>query len=410
MHRALYVLLGILLVPALGLVGDMMTDGKFKSTMSTGSEPPIEVYSEAMAANLDSDIVDGVEGTDLYTKAEVEVLAAAAAGTPQEAVWKIGARTLPAPAAASDELRSEIMNAPAPDAAELRQIVPSNKEVWEAFISGREAHNAATSATLAKDHSISVERDAIEGVKVHHVVAPDVDPKHENHLFIHVHGGAYVLNDGDASVLEAILIADRVKIPVLSIDYRMPPEHPFPAAVDDVITVYRFLLRDRPAKSMALGGTSAGGGLTLAAVQRFIQLGLEVPGALYAGTPGADLTKTGDTVFTNEGIDRVMPTYDGALHGAVRLYAGDHDLKHPLISPIYGDFQGFPPTYLVTGTRDLLLSDTARTHRKLRAAGVVADLNVYEGMSHAGYLFALNTPESRQVYGELKTFLMKHLQ
>ena len=165
----------------------------------------------------------------------------------------------------------------------------------------------------------------------------------------------------------------------------------------------------RPA-ALALGGTSAGGGLTLAAVHRFLALGLDVPGALYAGTPWADLTKTSDTLFTNEAVDRVLLTYDGLLRAAAELYADGHDLKDPLLSPVYGDFAGFPPTYLVTGTRDMLLSDTARTHRKLRAAGAVADLNVYEGVSHADYLLVPDSPESKEVYAELNAFLLRHLE
>ena len=198
-------------------------------------------------------------------------------------------------------------------------------------------------------------------------------------------------------------------MPVFSIDYRMPPRHPFPAAIEDVVTVYRHVLGNRPAKSIALGGTSAGGGLTLAAVQRFLELDLDVPGAIYAGTPWADLTKTSDSLFTNEGLDRVLVTYEGLLRGAAELYANGQDLTNPLISPLYGDFRGFPPAYLVTGTRDMLLSDTVRTHRKLRTAGAVADLNVYEGLSLAGYLVVPNSPESQQVYGELNAFLLRHL-
>ena len=161
---------------------------------------------------------------------------------------------------------------------------------------------------------------------------------------------------------------------------------------------------------MALGGTSAGGGLALATTQKLRALGLDLPGALWAGTPWADLTKTGDSQFTNEGIDRLLVTYDGILEQAAKLYAGGQDLKTPLISPVYGSFEDFPPTYLVTGTRDLFLSDTVRVHRKLRAAGVVADLNVYEALSHGGYALGARSPEAQQAYGELGAFLMSHLE
>jgi acetyl esterase/lipase len=160
-----------------------------------------------------------------------------------------------------------------------------------------------------------------------------------------------------------------------------------------VVTVFQHLLKERPAQTMALGGTSGGGNLAMATVQRLVEPGLDVPGALYLGTPGTDMSKTGDSWYTNDGIDRLLATYDGFVEAASRLYAGGRDLKDSLVSPHYGDVDGFPPTFLVTGTRDLLLSNTARTHIKLRQAGVVADILVYD---HA--------------FAELNAFLLQHLK
>ena len=331
-------------------------------------------------------------------------------GRGADKAWLVKERTVPVPAAASDALRKVLLNAPAPEVAASRQNSPKSKAAWIKAIAARNADLAKGAEKFAKQVSVSVKREEIEGVPVRHVVPASVALEHRNHLFIHLHGGAYVVGSGDAGVSEAILIASRAKIPVLSIDYRMPPKHHFPAAVNDVVSVYKHLLKERPAKSMAIGGTSAGGGLALASTHKLIELGLAVPAALFAGTPWADLTKTGDSHFTNEGIDRVLVTYDGVLAGAAKLYAGDHDMKNPLISPVYGDFKGFPPTYLVTGTRDLFLSDVARTHRKLRTAGIVADLNAYEGVSHGEYCLIIDSPESQQAYGELGAFLSKHLK
>jgi acetyl esterase/lipase len=145
-------------------------------------------------------------------------------------------------------------------------------------------------------------------------------------------------------------------------------------------------------------------------VQHLIELGVDLPGALYLGTPGADMSKTGDSYYINEGVDRVLATYDGFVEAASRLYANGRDLKDPLVSPLYGDFHGFPPTFLITGTRDLLLSATVRTHIKLRQAGVVADILVYEGMSHGDYGVEATAPESQHAYAELNAFLLRHLQ
>ncbi len=341
--------------------------------------------------------------------AGLALLLSSACTTPDTA-WTIGGRTLPAPAAASDVLRESIADTPQPNVAEhIRTTTLATKEEWIQTIRALNASNMQRTEALSERRSVTIKEAEVAGVTVRTVTPADIDPATEDRLFVHLHGGAYVLNAGKAGLAEAIVIAFRAKIPVMSIDYRMPPEHPFPAAVDDVVAVWRSLLRDRPAKSMALGGTSAGGGLTLASTLRFMQLGLETPGALWAGTPWTDLTKTGDSQFTNEGIDRMLVTYHGLLEGAAKLYADGRDLKTPLISPVYGDFRGFPPTYLVTGTRDLFLSDTVRVHRKMRVAGVLAELNVYEGVSHAEYLFA-DSPELQQTFGELGVFLLRHLK
>jgi acetyl esterase/lipase len=340
---------------------------------------------------------------------------AVAAQTPENdwiigTIGTIGSRTLSAPVGGSAALRSSIANTPQPDVAEHIATSPTTSEEWAQSISAANTRTAQRAEALAERWSATITEGEIAGVTVYSVIPAEVAPANRDRLFIAVHPGAYLYGGGPASAAEAVMIAHYAGIPVVAIDYRMPPAHPFPAAVDDVVTVWRSLLGDRPAKSMALGGTSAGGGLTLAATLRFIELGLETPGALWAGSPWADLTKTGDSHFTNEGIDRVLVSYDGLLAGAAQLYADGFDLKSPLISPVYGDFAGFPPTCLVTGTRDLFLSDVIRVHRKMRLAGVTADLNVYEAISHADYYLFADLPESEQAYGELGAFLLRHLR
>jgi acetyl esterase/lipase len=290
----------------------------------------------------------------------------------QENGWEIGPNRLPAPAGASDVLAESIRNSPAPDVAANRQLVPHGEAEWLALVEEADEEKQAMARELADQFSVTVQEGQIGGVGTHRVTPPEIDFRHQDHLFVYVHGGAYVLNAGEAGVLEAVLIAARTKMPVLSIDYRMPPQHPFPAGLDDVMGVWEHLLTIHPADSMAMGGSSAGSGLTLAVVHKLIGADQPTPGALYAGTPWADLTKTGDSYYTNEGVDRLLVTYDGVLAAAARLYSGSHDLTEPLISPIYGDFTGFPPTFLVTGTRDLFLSNTIRAHTKLRTAGVNA--------------------------------------
>ena len=282
---------------------------------------------------------------------------------------------MPPPAGASDVLRSALAATPAPNVAASKQQTPQSDEQWLVM---QKATANANLDQIASGFGVSIEKGEVEGVTVYRVVPEKVHPRHADHLFLHIHGGGYVLNGGDASVSEAAIVAASAGIPALSVDYRMPPEHPFPAAVEDVVSVYRHLLENRSAKSIAIGGTSAGGGLSLAAVHRFIALGLDVPGAIYAGTPWADLTKTSDSrsrtrAGPHPGHLRRVPGRRGATLRRWPRHEG------PAALPRLRRLRRVPADLLITGTRDMFLSDTARTHRKLRAAGVVADLHVYEG-------------------------------
>jgi acetyl esterase/lipase len=137
--------------------------------------------------------------------------------------------------------------------------------------------------------------------------------------------------------------------------------------------------------------------------------GLPLPAATAPGTPWSDLTKTGDTYFTNEMLDNVLVSDDGWLGGAAKLYADGHDPKDPMLSPVYGEFRGFPPTILTSGTRDLFLSNTVRVHRKMRAAGVDAELQIFEGQPHAQYQADPSAPETKEYFAEAALFFDKHL-
>ena len=180
--------------------------------------------------------------------------------------------------------------------------------------------------------------------------------------------------------------------------------------MDDAVAVYRELLKTVPAEKIGVFGTSTGGGMALALGLRAKAEGLPLPAALAPGTPWTDLTETGDSYFVNEGVDNILVSYDGWLGEAAKIYAAGHDMKNPMLSPIYGDVSGFPPTLLTTGTRDLFLSNTIRMHLKLRQAGIDADLIVFEGMSHAHYLMDPNAPETRFHFSELGKFFNQHLQ
>jgi monoterpene epsilon-lactone hydrolase len=218
-----------------------------------------------------------------------------------------------------------------------------------------------------------------------------------------------VLGGGEAATNEAILMAGFGHYRVISVDYRMPPAAFFPAALDDVITVWKTALKTHDAKHMAVFGSSAGGALTLETVLRAKQLGLPLPAAIAPGTPMADLTGAGDSFITNAMVDNVLISPDAMCTPAAKFYANGHDISDPLLSPIYGDMHGFPPAILTTGTRDLLLSNTVRVHRKLRQAGVDAQLQVFEGQSHAQYSRDDTAPETKDAFDEIAAFFDRHL-
>ncbi len=159
---------------------------------------------------------------------------------------------------------------------------------------------------------------------------------------------------------------------------------------------------------MAGLGTSAGGGITFALPLKARELGLAFPAVIGPGSPWVDLTGDGDSVFANAFVDNVIVASDGWAGAAAVLYAGAQGLGGPLVSALYGDFSGFPPAILTSGTRDLLLSDTVRAHRKLRQAGVAAVLQVFEAQSHAQFLTPF-APETEEAFGEIAGFFDRHL-
>ncbi len=187
-----------------------------------------------------------------------------------------------------------------------------------------------------------------------------------------------------------------------SVDYRMPPDHPYPTALDDCVAVYRRLLEERAPEDIIVGGASAGGNLAAALMLRAKDEGLAMPAGLVLITPELDLTESGDSFCTMNGIDNVLKP----LMKTNLLYAGGADLADPYVSPLFGDVTGFPPTYLQAGTRDLFLSNVVRMHRKLLTAGVEVDLHIFEAMPHGG--FGGTTPEDLDLRASVLQFIQNH--
>ena len=254
---------------------------------------------------------------------------------------------------------------------------------------------------FAGDFPLSVDDTEIGGVHTYVLRADDVPDDPRTPILLDIHGGGLVMGGGEVCRLMASVSAMASGMITWAPDYRMPPLHPYPAALDDCLAVYRQLLEARPPADIFVAGGSAGGNLAAALVVRARDEGLPLPAAVVLLTPEVDLTESGDSFHTNMGIDNVL----GSLMESNLLYANGHDLAHPYLSPLFADVTGFPPTFLQAGTRDLYLSNTVRMHRTLRAAGVEAELHVFEAMPHGGFAGA---PEDLEVRVEMRRFLDRH--
>ena len=287
--------------------------------------------------------------------------------------------------------------------------IPRTLDEWEEIQKSAAAKALTVIPELIEKNDLTVRKEYLNGVPAFFVAPQHLSNENRDRILLYIHGGGYVLNNGESGLQEALLMAHYGGFSIVSPDYRLAPQHPYPAALDDVMAVYKELLKQYPPDKIGIFGTSTGGGLTLALILKAKQEGLPLPGAIAPGTPWSDLTKTGDTYYTNEGVDNVLGLYDGLLKEAALAYAGKENLKNPLLSPIYGDFAGFPPVMLTTGTRDLFLSNTVRTHNKLLQADVPASLLVLEGLSHAQYYFDPDAEETRFYFRELSKFFNKYL-
>jgi monoterpene epsilon-lactone hydrolase len=293
-------------------------------------------------------------------------LAVAHAQTPNPPMLEVPAHSVPVPSTVSPQM-AKIIGLP------LRanwNVLPKTGEEWKPVAEADAAATLKKIPGMTERLHVKVEKTVIDGVRAF-VVTPDAIPaQNRDRLLIHVHGGCYVLSPGEAALPEAMFMAGFGHFKVIAVDYRMPPEAYFPAALDDGMTVYNTAIKTTNPKNIAIFGSSAGGALTLEMILKARQDGLPLPGAIAPGTPMSDVTKVGDTFVTNAVLDNVLVSPDGFCDAGTKVYANGHDLKDPLLSPVYGDMHGFPPAILTSGTRDLLLSNTIRVHRKLRQAGV----------------------------------------
>ncbi len=323
-------------------------------------------------------------------------------GTP--GVRDIPARPLPVPDTVSPAMTPVV----AADLPPGWATVPESPAAWRAMAAASAEGAGPVLDAIQARLGVTVTRRQIGGVPCFVSMPNDLPEANRNRMLMHLHGGGYVLFPGLVGAGEGMMMAGYGGFPVVSVDYRMAPDHPFPAPLDDAIAVWTALLAEHDPTRMAIFGTSAGGGLTLATALRARAGGLALPAAMGLGSPWVDLEQRGDSVFANAMVDNALVSWTGWVGAAATLYAGTNDIRNPLISPIHGDFAGLPPAIVTSGTRDLLLSDAVRTHRKLRQAGIEAALQVFEAQSHAQFLTPF-APETEEAFGEIAAFFDRHL-
>ena len=296
----------------------------------------------------------------------------------------------PAPTTVSLAARAELGKPPAPAMPTLE----AQRQVCD------EVQQSLGSRQLQR-YEVTMRDSQLGGVPVRVFTPVTTAPLRQGRVMLNLHGGGFTKDAG--SITENVPIAALTGAKVIAARYRMAPEFPFPAAVDDAEAVYRALLEQHPDEQIGLYGTSAGAILCSQLMVRLQRARLPLPRALgfFSGT--ADLSRPGDTEHFFRPAEN-----DSTQGGFFSSYIGEHDPLTPELSPLFADLSGFPPTLCIAGTRDFLLSQTVLFHQALLRAGVPAELVVFEAMPHAHWIY-LDLPESDEAFAYMARFLNRHL-
>ncbi|MFC5436894.1 alpha/beta hydrolase [Rhodanobacter umsongensis] len=269
--------------------------------------------------------------------------------------------------------------------------------------------NSARAARMEKLYPVTTHRETMNGVSTDVVLpAQGIAARNRHRVLVNLHGGAFLWGARSGALVESIPIASLGRIKVISVDYRQGPEHVFPAASEDVEAVYRALLKQYPAKNIGIYGCSAGGVLTGEAVARIITKELPVPGAI--GTFCGSVSElAGDSTYIAPMLNGA-PSSTGPLKLADLPYFKGASASDPLVFPANSPalLAKFPPTLLITGTRDFTMSAVLHSQALLAAAGVDAELHVWDGMWHS-FFSDPEMPESREAYAVMVSFFDRRL-
>lgn len=305
-------------------------------------------------------------------------------------------RVVPVPSTVSREAQRSLAKA-WPDDGKPQSLAErrSSTDTWQ---------NGAGKAFEAL-YPVDVQSSTIAGVPVRVITPPDIPAGHQDRVLINLHGGGF--NSDSGSLTESVPVAALSSTKTVAVLYRLAPEHPFPAALDDAIAVYREELKTHKPGNIAIFGTSAGAILTGEVAAKIKQLGLPEPGALGIFSGFGDFAHHGDSeaLFALRGLAGHLDVPQPSTHDD---YAGSTNLNDPILSPIDSDLRGMPPTLFITSTRDMLLSGTTTLHRAFLRAGDDAQLVVFEALPHA-FWNDHTLPESREADQIMARFFTRNL-
>jgi len=258
---------------------------------------------------------------------------------------------------------------------------------------------------MRKTYPVNIAEEKIAGVPVRVVTPLTIPPDKTDRVLINLHGGGFNADWG--SEIETIPVANLTQTKVVAVLYSLAPEHPFPTALNESVAVYKELLKTYKPQKIGIYGTSAGAILTGEVAARLRQLGLPLPGALGIFSGSGDFSKAGDSRFIY-GLRGLSGPLSPPIGKPDASYTGNTPLNDPVLSPIYSDLKGFPPTLFLTSGRDLLLSNTVNLHRAFVNAGVNAQLVVFDGLWHA-YWNEWTLPESKEAHHMMADFFNRNL-
>ncbi|PWH12495.1 MAG: alpha/beta hydrolase [Anaerolineae bacterium] len=263
----------------------------------------------------------------------------------------------------------------------------------------REANIAAFSRYVTR--GVRVARFEIEG---HPAAWLGPEGTTQDKLILYLHGGGYVSGSINTHLILCLPMTQVLQRTILLPEYRLAPEHPFPAALEDALDVYRALLRQGYSpRNIVIAGDSAGGGLSLATTLALREAGDPLPAAVVCLSPWADLTNSGASHLRNAAYEPALTAED--LRRWATWYAGSTPLTHPLISPVFADFRGFPPLLIQAGSQEILLDDACQLAQVASAAGVDVTLRIWQGLWHVWHALGSLIPESGQAFEEIREFI-----